>query len=98
MTAAKAPRRMLDEHVNCGRAPAGFGAQRENRPAARSDVASSTRLANARRPRDEKRWRRRESNPGPKVLQSGPYVRLRRIWSRARPCPPAGPAERQPLL
>jgi hypothetical protein len=25
----------------------------------------------------ENLWRRRESNPGPKVLQSGPYVRIR---------------------
>jgi len=29
--------------------------------------------------KNESWWRRRESNPGPKVLQSGPYVRLRRI-------------------
>ena len=24
-------------------------------------------------------WRRRESNPGPKVLRGGPYVRVRRF-------------------
>ena len=37
-------------------------------------------------------WRRRESNPGPKVLKGGPYVRVRRIWFRVRLCPPTGPA------
>jgi integrase len=60
-------------------------------PAISGGLATSfaTSDTNPKGIRDLVSWRRRESNPGPEVLRSCRYVRIRRFGFRGRLCPPA---------
>ena len=67
------------------------GPGRENLMVSRKLATSfATSDANPKGIRDLSLWRRRESNPGPKVLCLCHYVRVRRFGFRRRGGPPAG--------